>query len=254
MPVPGAAGDIVAIGGGGFLMEPENPLLDDFVLSLARRQPARVCFLPTASADSANAIVRFYRAFSKRSVATDLTPFDSPLLPRRPARSTDLAGFVAGQDVIYVGGGNTANMLALWRVHGLDRILHDAWANGIVLAGVSAGMLCWFKGGVTDSFGGYETLDDGLALIDALGCPHWDGEPARQDVFRRRVAAAGITGYAADDGVALHFSGAELVRAVSSRPLASAYVLKPTGGGVDERPLPTKSLGSAVDDVASKQV
>src|SRR5688572_18918447 len=145
MSILGAGGHIVAMGGGGFLMEPENPLLDDFVLSLARRQPARVCFLPTASADSANAIVRFYRAFGRRSVATDLTLFDSPLLPRRPARSADLARFVAEQDVIYVGGGNTANLLALWQVHGLDRILRDASANGIVLAGVSAGMLCWFR-------------------------------------------------------------------------------------------------------------
>ena len=254
MPSSGAGGHIVAVGGGGFLMEPENPLLDDFVLSLARRQPARVCFLPTASADSATAIVRFYRAFSSRSIATDLTLFDSPLLPRRPTRSAELAEFVAEHDVLYVGGGNTANMLALWRTHGLDRILRDAWASGIVLAGVSAGMLCWFSGGVTDSFGGFETLDDGLTLIDALGCPHWDGEPARQDIFRRRVADAGIVGYAADDGAALHFAGRELVRAVSSRAAASAYLLKPVAGGVHERPLPTTYLGSAVGDTASKQV
>jgi peptidase E len=254
MPSPVGSGHIVAMGGGGFLMEPENPLLDDFVLSLARRQPARVCFLPTASADSANAIVRFYRAFSPRAIATDLTLFDSPLLPRRPARSADLAAVVADQDVIYVGGGNTANMLALWRTHGLDRILRDAWVNGTVLAGVSAGMLCWFSGGVTDSFGGFETLDDGLCLVDALACPHWDGEPARQDVFRRRVAAGEVAGYAADDGAALHFAGPELVRAVSSRALASAYVLKPVSGGVHERPLPTTYLGSAVNDEASKPV
>jgi peptidase E len=254
MPIPGAGGQIVAMGGGGFLMEPENPLLDDFVLSLARRQPARVCFLPTASADSANAIVRFYRAFSSRSIATDLTLFDSPLLPRRPARSADLAALIAEQDVIYVGGGNTANMLALWRMHGLDRILRDAWVNGAVLAGVSAGMLCWFRGGVTDSFGGFETLDDGLGLIGALACPHWDGEPARQDVFRRRVAAAGVAGYAADDGAALHFAGGELVRVVSSRAPASAFLLQPVAGGVHERPLPTTYLGSAVNDAASKPV
>ena len=254
MPTPVARSHIVAMGGGGFLMEPENPLLDDFVLSLARRRPARVCFLPTASADSANAIVRFYRAFGSRSITTDLTLFDSPLLPRRPARSADLAAFVAEQDVIYVGGGNTANMLALWRTHGLDRILRDAWLNGTVLAGVSAGMLCWFSGGVTDSFGGFETLDDGLALIEALACPHWDGEPARQDLFRRRVAAAGVVGYAADDGAALHFAGGELVGAVSSRAAASAYLLTPVAGGVHERPLPATVLGSGANALASKQV
>jgi dipeptidase E len=102
-------------------MEPHNPLLDDFILGLSHRQPARVCFVPTASADS-------------------------------PA-------CIAEQDVIYVGGGNTANLLVLWRRHGLDVLLRQAWSPGAVLAGVSAGMLCWFKGGVTDSFGALEALN-----------------------------------------------------------------------------------------------
>src|SRR5688500_12747400 len=112
-------GHIVAIGGGGFSMEPDNPLMDDFVLSLSRRQPARVCFIPTASGDSAEYLVNFYRAFSGRCVPSDLTLVGSPLLPRRPTRSSQLAEFIAEQDVIYVGGGNTANLLALWRAHGL---------------------------------------------------------------------------------------------------------------------------------------
>src|SRR5216117_1195605 len=141
-------GHIVAMGGGGFSMEPDNPLLDDFVLSLSRRHPARVCFVPTASADSATYIVSFYRAFSGRCVPTDLTLFDSPLLTRRPARSSELATFVAEQDVIYVGGGSTANLLALWRVHGLDVVLREAWSNGMVLSGVSAG---WSVGSAAGS-------------------------------------------------------------------------------------------------------
>src|SRR5262245_35062954 len=150
------------MGGGGFSMEPDNPLLDDFVLSLSRRQPARVCFIPTASADSANYIVKFYRAFSAKCIPTDLTLFETSALPRRPAPTAELEKFVAEQDVFYVGGGNTANLLALWRTHGLDRLLREAWSNGIVLSGVSAGMICWFRGGVTDSFGGFEPLDEGL--------------------------------------------------------------------------------------------
>src|SRR5580765_6386135 len=101
------AGHIVALGGGGFSMEPDNPLLDDFVLSLARRQPARVCFIPTASADAPPYLVKFYRAFCGRAIPTDLTIFDAPALPRQPVRTTDLPAFIAEQDVIYVGGGNT---------------------------------------------------------------------------------------------------------------------------------------------------
>jgi peptidase E len=245
-------GHIVAIGGGGFMMEPDNPRLDDFVLSLARRQPARVCFMPTASADSATPIVRFYRAFSGRSVASDLTLFDSPVLPRRPARSADISSFLADQDVIYVGGGNTASMLALWRAHGVDVALRDAWMNGTVLAGVSAGMLCWFSGGVTDSFGGFEVLRDGLGLVDAVACPHWDGEAGRHDVFRKCVADAGITGYAADDGAALHFIGHEFEQALSSRESSSAYLFRPVNGGVGERALPVTYLGTGTRLPASQ--
>lgn len=161
---------IVALGGGGFSMEPDNPALNDFVLSLARRKPARVCFVPTASADSAAYLVKFYRAFAGRCVPSDLTLFDSPTLPRRPGRTDDLSAFVAAQDVFYVGGGSTANLLAVWRAHGLDRLLARAWRSGAVLAGVSAGMLCWFESGLTDSFGGYAPLRDGLGLLRGAAC------------------------------------------------------------------------------------
>src|SRR5215471_2892557 len=118
-------GQIVALGGGGFLMEPDNPLVDDFILSLASRKPARICFLPTASADSAFYLVKFYRVFSGRAIPTDLTFFESASLPRQPALTSELVSFVAEQDIIYVGGGNTANLLSIWRVHGLDRILRQ---------------------------------------------------------------------------------------------------------------------------------
>src|SRR5438045_366172 len=106
-------GHIVAMGGGGFLMEPDNPLLDDFVIGLARRQPARVCFIPTAMGDTAGYVARFYRAMSGRCVARDLTLFGSQYLPRRPSTTAELASFVADQDVFYVGGGNTANLIAV---------------------------------------------------------------------------------------------------------------------------------------------
>ena len=236
-------GHIVAMGGGGFSMEPDNPLLDDFVLSLARRTPARVCFIPTASADSATYIAKFYRAFANRCVATDLTLFDAPALPRRPARTADLPAFVSQQDVFYVGGGNTANLLAIWRTHGLDRLLRKAFNAGAVLSGISAGMLCWFEGGLTDSFGGLRALDDGLGLVKGTACPHYDGESERQPAYRRLIAGGAASGYAVEDGAALHFVGTQLKEVVSSRPGAAAYRVALRRRKVVEEPLPVRYLG-----------
>lgn len=238
-----AGGHIVALGGGGFLMEPDNPLLDDYVLGLARRHPARVCFVPTASGDAPPNIARFYRAFSGRCIATDLTLFGSPVLPRHPATTKDLARFVAEQDVFYVGGGNTANLLALWRTHGLDRLLREACDAGAVLSGVSAGMICWFQASVTDSFGGLAPLNDGLGFLPGSACPHYDGEPERKPTYHRLIADGFPAGYAADDGAALHFTGAKLVGAVSSRPHAHAYHVELRDGKVVEERLAVKFLG-----------
>ena len=235
-------GQIVAMGGGGFSMEPDNPLLDDFVLSLSARQPARVCFLPTASGDSPAYVARFYRALARRCVATDLTFVDSNL-PRHPARTSDLADFVAQQDIFYVGGGSTLHLLALWRAHGLDRLLRDAWHAGATLCGVSAGMICWFRASITDSFGGLAPLHDGLALVDASACPHYDGEPARRPAFHVAVKDGLPSGFAADDGAALHFVGRELAGAVSSRADARAYRVERRGTDVVEEMIPTRFLG-----------
>ena len=134
------------MGGGGFSMEPENLLLDEFVLTQARTSRPRVCFVPTASGDSDGYVARFYLAFS----TLDCWPADLQLFKRS---IRDLESFVLMQDVIYVGGGNTANLLAVWRAHGLDRILRRAWQEGVVLCGLSAGMNCWFNESVTDSSG-----------------------------------------------------------------------------------------------------
>ena len=236
-------GQIVAMGGGGFSMEPENSLLDDFVLSLSRRQPARVCFLPTASADSPAYVAKFYRAFAGRSIPTDVTTFDPTAFARHPALTADLPRVLADQDVIYVGGGNTANLLAIWRAHGIDRILKDAWLEGVVMTGVSAGMLCWFRGGVTDSFGGLAALNDGLGLIDATACPHYDGEAERRPTYHRLVAEGFPGGFAADDGAAFYFRGTELVEAVSSRPGAGAYRVALVEGHAVESRLDVRYLG-----------
>lgn len=224
-------------------MEPDNPLLDDFVLSLSPRTPARVCFVPTASADAAPYIAKFYRAFSGRCLPSDLTLFDPPALPRRPSSSRELPDFVAQQDVFYVGGGNTLHLLALWRAHGLDQLLREAWARGAVLSGVSAGMICWFSASMTDSYGGVAPLLDGLGLLDGSACPHYDGEIARRPAYHRALLEGLPGGYAADDGAALHFAGTNLVEAVSSRPKAQVYRVEAQGDQIVEERIPTRFLG-----------
>lgn len=221
-------------------MEPENPLLDLFILSLARAERPQVCFLPTAGGDSADYTRRFYRAFSRLDCRTS----DLPLFERQV---DDLESFVLEQDVIYVGGGSTANLLAVWRVHGLDRILTRAWEEGIVLCGISAGMNCWFTESLTDSFSTHQLspLHDGLGLLPGSACPHYDGDSQRRPTFQQLVGARELlSGWAADDGTALVFYGEDLHEVVSSRPTARAYRVEPReDGGVDERPLAARYLG-----------
>jgi dipeptidase E len=241
MPSPEMDGRrVVAMGGGGFSMEPENPLLDEFVLSLARSSPPRVCFLGTASGDDAGYVANFYRAFA----ALDCQPSDLGLFERTVG---DLEAFVLAQDVIYVGGGNTASLLAVWRAHGLDRVLRLAWEQGVVMCGLSAGMNCWFQQSVTDSFNLAQlaALHDGLGLLPGSACPHYDGEEQRQPTFTRLVAGSELPdGWAADDGAGLVFAGAELVEVVTSRPGARAFRVERTAdGGVSEQPLAARYLG-----------
>ena len=232
---------IVAMGGGGFSMDPDNPLLDDYVLDLARvergRERPRVCFLATASGDSPAYIASFYAAFARRAEASHLALFIRTV--------DDIESFLLDQDVIYVGGGNTENMLAIWRVHGVDRALGRAWESGVVLAGLSAGSLCWFETGSTDSFGGLAPLSRGLGFLAGSHSPHYDGEVTRRPHYHRLVADGTLpAGYAADDGAALVFRGTELAEVVASRPNARGYRVErgPAGTAV-ETELPTRYLG-----------
>jgi dipeptidase E len=228
---------IVALGGGGFSSEGPGSPLDDFILGLARRPNPRICFLPTASGDSDTHVANFYRAFSPRSCR----PHDLALFHRTVV---DLRQFLLDQDVIYVGGGNTANMLAIWRQHGVDQILRECWESGVVLAGISAGAICWFEAAVTDSFGPQlAALHDGLGLLPGSACPHYDTEERRRPVYQRLVQDGFPEGYAADEGVGLHFAGTSLREAVSSRPEGSAYELSLDDGHLNERTIAPRLLG-----------
>jgi peptidase E len=228
------SGNIVAIGGGAL---PEIAPLLRLILGLARSDRPRVCFVPTASGDDPAAIARFYRAFAEHDcVASDLTLFDRTVL--------DLEGFVREQDVFYVGGGNTASLLAVWRAHGFDELLRSALAEGAVLAGSSAGMNCWFQASTTDSFGRERLapLHDGLGVLTGSACPHYDAEEQRRPLYHALIANGFPAGYAADNQAALHFREGDLVEAISCDPAASAYYVELRGDEVMERELPTRRL------------
>jgi dipeptidase E len=233
---------IVAMGGGGFQMEPDNPLLDDHVLELARtssgRERPRICLIPTASADDMTLISDFERLFAPRA---------EPRIIRLFAREDeDLRRVVMDQDAVYVTGGNTANMLALWRLHGLDVVLREAWEAGVVMAGMSAGAICWFEACTTDSFGPeLRPLGGGLGILDGSLSPHYGGEAQRRPLFRRLVADGTLPpGLGVDDGAALVFNDRELAEVVSSSEGATAYRVEPDGaGGAVETPLPSRYLG-----------
>jgi dipeptidase E len=218
---------IVAMGGGGFSMEPDNPALDHFVLGLARSENPSVCFLATATGDAESYIDSFYTAFRQ----LPCRPTHVPLFARTP----DLKTVLLAQDVIYVGGGNTKSMLAVWRDWDIPALLHRAWEGGTVLAGVSAGAICWFEAGVTDSWG------NGLHPLPCLGflpgacCPHYDGEPERRPALQGLIEEGTITtALALDDGAAAHFINGALANIVSSRPNARAYRVERVNGQARE--------------------
>ena len=211
---------IVGLGGVGETDE-QTRRLYEYVLeaSGAERRP-KVCFVPTAVGDQTEGIVRFYQRWEGLGELSHAPFFPWP----RP----DLREHVLSRDVVVVSGGNTANMLAIWRVHGFDRLLREAWEAGVVLTGGSAGMICWFEACVTDSFGPQlEGLRDGLGFLAGSACPHYDGEERRRPRYRELVDGGFPAGIAADDGVALRYEGTELAEVVTCRPGATAYRVEP---------------------------
>ncbi|SFK46432.1 Peptidase E [Halobacillus dabanensis] len=221
---------IIAMGGGGFSMEPENPLLDDYILAQVKKEKPKICFIPTASGDSDSYIERFYQAFKEKAEATHLSLF------KPPAR--DLRRFLLDQDIVYVGGGSTKNLLVLWREWGLDKILHEAWENGVILAGISAGAICWFEEGVTDSYGDQLEPLSCLGFLPGSCCPHYDGEENRRPAYTSFIENGSIRpGYALDDGAAIHFAGTEVKKCVSSRRDAYVFQVQKVNGEVVEKEL-----------------
>ncbi len=238
-------GTVVTLGGGGFSMPDvagdRGPLLDDFVLTLSGASHPRVCFVGTASGDAASYAEQFHAAFRGRADTTVLALFTTESEAAIPLDQLDQ---VLEHDVVYVGGGSTANLLAVWRLHGLDTVLENAAARGTVLAGVSAGMNCWFEGSSTDSFGPLAPLADGLGFLPGSACPHYVGEADRRAAYLGMVASGELAdGYAVDDGVALLWRDGELVEAVSERPDGQAFRVARNGRTAVETPLAVRFLG-----------
>ncbi len=210
---------ILALGGLGEDDDSAGRLVR-FALGLTGKERPRVCLVPTATNELPEYTVRFYENLSGVADCSHVSFFPWP--------RADLREHVLAQDVIFVSGGNTANLLAIWRAHGFDAIIREAWEQGIVLAGSSAGMICWFEAGVTDSFGPQlEGMRDGLGFLPGSACPHYDGEEQRRPVYTRLVASGFPAGMAADDAVGLHYVGTELREAVTVREGAHAYRVEP---------------------------
>jgi peptidase E len=231
---------IVAMGGGD-LRQPYVPARDAFILSLARRRRPRVGFIATASGDSERDTAEFFRALS----SLECEPTDVPLFERR---HSDLRRAVLDLDVVYVGGGNTLSLLAVWRAHGLDTALREAWDAGIVLCGVSAGMNCWFEQSVTDSYGLNDLgpLRDGLGFLAGSCCPHYSEDLRRRPAYQQLVGSGALEdGVAADDGAALVYEGTSLADVVRwTAEDATAYRVTRVGSGVREDRLPSRPLAT----------
>jgi dipeptidase E len=209
-----------------------HPALTRYLLALARRARPRILFLPTASGDKADYLLTFYQQLG----GAECEPAHLLLFDRT---TDDPAEVIARADIVLVGGGNTANMLAIWRLHGVEKALREAYAAGTVMTGWSAGCLCWFEGGITDSFTPeLGPLRDGLGILKGSACPHYDGEERREPVYRRELAAGMAPGIALDDGVAALYEDERLVEVVSGRPEGRAF--RVTRGG--EEPLAVRLL------------
>jgi dipeptidase E len=223
---------ILAIGGGGFgrciTFESQNLLLESYFIQQTGIKSPRVCFIPTASGEDQKYIINFYRAFNAlHCKTTHLSLFEPP--------TADLESFILDHDAIYVGGGNTKSMLALWREWKIDLYLKKAWQAGIVLGGVSAGSICWFEEGVTDSIPGSLTPLPCLGFLKGSNCPHYDSEKMRRPSFHKLIKLGMLPGIAADDNVVAHFIGTTCAHIMRANDTGSAYFVSQQKGKVIER-------------------
>lgn len=241
---------------GGFAVRADNPYrlrpapLMQHALALAPGPRPRLCYLATATGDDTARVAAFFHAFSDSEQTLGLDVRVSHLALYPMPNVPDPRAHLLAQDVIWVGGGSVANLLAVWRVHRIDEVMREAWQAGVVLAGVSAGSICWHVGGTTDSFGTrLRAVRDGLGLLPYGNGVHYDSEPERRPLLHRLVAEGTLpTSYATDDGVGLHYRGTELVEAVAERRDVAAYRVERTADGVAETRIAPRLLSDGGPD------
>ncbi len=221
---------IIAIGGGGFGRNPKNLDIESYIIDNARVSRPKICFIPTATGEEKSYIVNFYKAFCKLPCIPSHLEFF--------ARTPDLPNLILDQDIMFVGGGNTKSMLAVWNEWGLPNLLKQAYIKGAVLAGVSAGAICWFNRGVTDSWANSLKIMDCLGFIDGNCCPHYDEEEERRPEVHKFLKNGKLEQcYAIEGGCALHCVDGEIQNAVSFAPNKKAYFITPHNGVITEKEL-----------------
>ena len=220
--------NIIAIGGGGFGANPGQGMIENYILKQTKKKNPRICFIPTATGDNEAYKVSFYSTF------TNLNCYPSHLDFFK--RTPDLNELILNQDAIFVGGGNTKSMLAVWKEWGLDKILKKAYLNGTVMSGVSAGAICWFQNGITDSWASNLKMMPCLNFVKGTCCPHYDEEPERKPAVRNLLLRNKIKNvYAVDGGAALHIKDEKIFKSVIFKKNKSSYLVDIKKKNINEK-------------------
>ncbi len=220
--------NIVAIGGGGFGRDPGEGIIEEYILKQTKKKNPNICFIPTATGDNEAYKVNYYATFSKLKC----NPSHLDFFKRTP----DLKRLISNQDAIFVGGGNTKSMLAVWREWGLDKILKKGYKDGIVMSGVSAGAICWFQNGITDSWSSNLKIMPCMNIIKGTCCPHYDEEPERRPTVKKMIMSKKVKKiFAVDGGAALHIKNENIFKSVSFREHKNSYEVSLMRGKLAER-------------------
>ncbi len=207
---------IIAIGGGGFGRNPGVGIIEKYILDQSKKSNPNICFIPTATGDDASYKDSYYSTFEKQNC----NPTHLDFFKRTP----DLKKLISDQDIIFVGGGNTKSMLAVWKDWSLDRILKEAYDSGVIMCGVSAGAICWFERGITDSWAEDLRVMDCLGFIDGACCPHYDEEPERKPFVTESLSSGDLEAcYSIEGGCALHFIDEQPFKSVAFEKNKNAY-------------------------------
>ena len=220
--------NIIAIGGGGFGANPGQRIIEKYILKQTKKKNPKICFIPTATGDNEAYKVNYYSTFTN----LDCCPSHLDFFKRTP----DLNDLILNQDAIFVGGGNTKSMLAVWREWGLDKILKKAYLNGTVMSGVSAGAICRFQNGITDSWASNLKMMPCLNFIKGTCCPHYDEEPERKPAVKNFLLRNKVKNvYAVDGGAALHIKDEKIFKSIIFKKNKSSYLVNVKKKNINEK-------------------